>query len=492
MEKLKKFLDRYFFFVALAVSIPAVWALSVNGFYGASDEMHPAWLYEMYETIKAGQIPPRFVPDLSFAHGYPLFNFVFPLPFYIGSLVHLAGLSLVDSVKFLFFISVPLSAYFMYRLLRQFSNQFISFLGSMVYIYSPYRSTEIYVRGAIGEIFSFVFLPLILLSIVKTTDTLVKTKLKWAGLGALSIGGLILSHNIISYMFLPFAAFFALLRLRDAKYKKEAGKDLLMMALFGLLISGYFWIPAIVESSQMKYSTVFNYWDHFPALRQLITPYFGYGASVPGRWDGISFFVGSAALMLMVISLVIFAFKAKKIETEDKGLILWSITAIVISVFMMNHRSDILWRNVPLLPYFQFPWRFLALVSFAGSLLVVSIKYLPLNKLLGFILLLLTLSSIPYFKPHDFLGRTDDYFLKRYVPYPALDPLYLTQNEEYLRLPRLTEKLMYRRGLHPVGDGVDQITIRNDKRLEIEAEVITSADIKMNYGKYYFPGCNRL
>ena len=32
----------------------------------------------------------------------------------------------------------------------------------------------------------------------------------------------------------------------------------------------------------------FVFVDHFPTLRQLITPYFGYGASVPGPGDGMS------------------------------------------------------------------------------------------------------------------------------------------------------------------------------------------------------------
>ena len=82
MEKLEKLLARYWIFIILFFSIPAVWALLVPGFYGASDDLHIAWLQQMDKIIKMGQIPPRFVPDLSFGFGYPLFNFVFPLPFY--------------------------------------------------------------------------------------------------------------------------------------------------------------------------------------------------------------------------------------------------------------------------------------------------------------------------------------------------------------------------------------------------------------------------
>src|SRR3989344_6132035 len=307
MNKFLKFVDNKIFLISIIISIPAVLALIPKGFYGASDEVHIAWLYEMYETIKLGQIPPRFVPDLSFGFGYPLFNFVFPLPFYIGSLFHFIGFNLVDSIKAVFFLSVPLSGFFMYKLLKVFSNSFISLIGSLIYVYSPYRATDIYVRGAIGEIVAFVFLPLIILTLTKVTEKNkeFKTISKWIGIGALGISFLILSHNIISYMFFPFAIVFVLIRLNNIGWNKSALKYVAILGIIGLLVSSYFWLPAILESSLMKYETVFNYWDHFPSLNQLVTPYFGYGASVACNYDIMSFFMGSANIAIIPFSLFV-------------------------------------------------------------------------------------------------------------------------------------------------------------------------------------------
>ena len=120
VNAIKKF--SYPIWIIILLSIPAIWALLVPGFYGASDDLHIGWLFEMNRVIKMGQIPPRFVPDLSFGFGYPLFNFVFPLPFYIAEIFHLIGFSLVDSIKLLFLLSLPLSGVFMYLFLREFSN----------------------------------------------------------------------------------------------------------------------------------------------------------------------------------------------------------------------------------------------------------------------------------------------------------------------------------------------------------------------------------
>ena len=47
---------------------------------------------------------------------------------------------------------------------------------------------------------------------------------------------------------------------------------------------------------------------------------------------------------------------------------------IAVSFLMMNFRSTWLWTHVPLLPYFQFPWRFLTVITFGSSLLVILIK----------------------------------------------------------------------------------------------------------------------
>ena len=149
MEKLTKFLSKYWWLVILILSIPACWALIVPGFYGASDDVHIAWLYEMHRSLMAGKLPPRFVPDLSFGFGYPLFNFVFPLPFYISEIFHLMGFSLVDSIKWLFLISFPLSGILMYLLLREFVNPLLSLAAAILYIYTPYRSNDTYNRGDI-------------------------------------------------------------------------------------------------------------------------------------------------------------------------------------------------------------------------------------------------------------------------------------------------------------------------------------------------------
>jgi hypothetical protein len=488
MQKVKNFLAKNIWLVIIFLSAPAVWSLFVPGLYGFSDDSHIGWLYEMDRAIKLWQIPPRFVPDLSFGFGYPLFTFVYPLPFYIGEIFHLIGFSLVDALKIVFGLTIPLSMGAMYLLLREYLDQRLALAGAVLYIFAPYRATEIFVRGAIGEIVAFIFIPLITLSIIKLTQK--DSGLKWVGIAGLSIAALIMSHNILSYMFLPFA--FGLLILRIIFLKAFRLAYLLkyfLGILLGLLISSFFWLPAIAESSLVKFSTVYNYYDHFPTLRQLITPYFGYGASVPGPYDGISFYVGIMGLGVIVLGSIL-AFKNwKQFSKSEKVLFIWGALVLLASVFMMNHRSDILWRSLPLVGYFQFPWRFLVLVVFSAPVFLLGFTKI---KYKGIISLLIIVGAIGlnflYFKPQSFLGRTDDYFIDRYIPFPEASEEYRRTSEEYLRLPKDTEVRPERNYPRAYAEVRANLSVQEVNALDAVITTDYPVEFTLNYNKYYFPG----
>lgn len=486
MENLKKYFSETWIWVII-FSLPATFALFVPGYFGASDDLHIAWLYEMNQSISIGQIPPRFIPDLSFGFGYPLFNFLFPLPFYIGEIFHLIGFSFVDSIKAVFFLSIPLSALFMYLLLKEFTNKTLSFLGAVIYVYTPYRATDLYIRGAIGEIVSFAILPLLILAVIKLTSSN-KYNLRWIGIGAVSFASLVLSHNITAYMFVPFLILLAILRLIFLPINRLKNLGQLFITFFlGLLISCYFWIPAIMESGLMKKDTVFNFVDHFPTLKQLITPYWGYGASVAGPYDGMSFFTGTMNLILFVTGLIFIIYFWKKFKLDQRVIIVWAITSILIAVFMMNFRSSFIWSNFPLIAYFQFPWRFLIIVTVTVPIFVIALDQFKQYKYIFIILAILTVGlNYHEFRPQDFLGRTDAYYLNRYIPKPSASAEYLTLQEEYLRLPKGVVRPD--KNYPPVSISSGNVQIIKNDGLNVLFSTEATQTAVINYYKYNFPG----
>lgn len=480
MEKTQKLISKYLprsgklrlWFLILILSIPAVRYLFVKGYFGVSDDLHIGWLFEMDRVVKSLQFPPRYVPDLSFGFGYPLFTFVYPFPFYVAEIFHLIGFSLVNSVKLVFGLSIPLSMYFMYRLLRVYMKEDFSLAGAVLYVYAPYRALELFVRGTIGEIVAFVFFPLIILSVIKKNPYIL----------ALSFAGLILSHNIMAYMFMPFLLLFIILN-------KSFWTSIKGIVL-GLLCSIYFWLPAILESTLMKYDTVFNFYDHYPALKQFITPYWGYGASVPGNYDTMSFYMGIVGILVMAFGLILFVLKQKLFSKTEKIFINWVILIVLVSVFMMNFRSAWFWQNLPLLPYFQFPWRFLAMVTLVSPFfLIVFSKFKKLWPIPYLVIFFAIFLNFNYFKTSEYLGRMDDYYINRYIPVPTASVEYLKTSEEYLRLPKESEVRSIKNYPRAYTEGGEvKLIIRELNLLDAEINTESDEEFILNYNKYNYPG----
>lgn len=115
------------------ICIPAIFYLLRPGFYEPHDLHHIADIYQMVRAISSGQIPPRLGPDFSFGLGYPLFNFYYVLPFYLGAIFFSFVGSLIWSFKLVMITGVILSVLGMNLLLREFVGKFPAFVGSILF-----------------------------------------------------------------------------------------------------------------------------------------------------------------------------------------------------------------------------------------------------------------------------------------------------------------------------------------------------------------------
>src|SRR3989344_7628800 len=179
---------------SLAISLP----LLHKGLHTIHDDQQVARLFLFDQALKAGQFPVRWVEDLGFGFGYPLFVFYPPLVYMVAEIFHLVGFGFIDSVKMTFFFSIFLSGIAMYVLAKEFFGRFAAFISALFYMYVPYRALDVYVRGAMAESFSFVWLPLILWSFFKLFET---NDRKYALFSGIFLALLMITHNLI---FLPF------------------------------------------------------------------------------------------------------------------------------------------------------------------------------------------------------------------------------------------------------------------------------------------------
>src|SRR3989344_2058741 len=162
---------------------------------------HVARIANFYQNLKEEVIVPRWAANLNWGYGHPTLMFLYPLPSYVSSVFHSFGFSLVDSVKLVFGLSFIASALTMYLWMKTAFGRTAGIFGALLYTFAPYRFVDIYVRGALGEHVAFIFPPLVFYGLLQ----LAKNNRSQAGgvIIALSMAGLILSHNAVPLMVLP-------------------------------------------------------------------------------------------------------------------------------------------------------------------------------------------------------------------------------------------------------------------------------------------------
>src|SRR3972149_9116352 len=101
---MKKFLlKNWAMSLIVVLSIFTVWPLFVPGYFSHHDDLHVMRIFEMRKCLADLQIPCRWVPDMGYGNGYPIFNFYGVFPYYLGAIASFA-LGYIGAAKLLFFL----------------------------------------------------------------------------------------------------------------------------------------------------------------------------------------------------------------------------------------------------------------------------------------------------------------------------------------------------------------------------------------------------
>lgn len=368
---------------------------------------HVARIANFYQNLSEGILIPRWAANLNWGYGHPILEFLYPLPSYIASSFHLIGFSFVDSAKIVYGLGMVLSLFFMYIWLSQFVSKYPAILGAVMYTYAPYRFVETYVRGDIGENLAFAFIPLVLFFIYKTYQ---KNNYKYTILGGVSLALLILSHNAISLMFIPFIGIYSLMLLYFSKNRKSYFISFMSIFTIGFLLSIFFWLPALVEGKYTLRNIVTKggYLFSFTSIQELI-----YGSWNFGGTGQFTVQLGPFQWIAVLLSpILIYLQRKNKDENFIFSLIILFYT--IIAVFLMLPVSNFIWSRFIFLQNFQFPWRFLAITVFStallGALVLENIfKKIKLSVLTFSILLILFISSF-YWNAKGYLQKPETFF----------------------------------------------------------------------------------
>lgn len=490
-------IQRYWgIFIILVFSFIILSRIFHHGFFAVHDDTQPTRIYEMTKSLKDGLFPVRWVHDLGFGYGYPIFNYYAPFPYYIGALFNIIGFDAITSAKIMFGLAVLVAGIGMYLFIRSFLGELPSVAAGILYLFYPYFAINIFIRGAVGEYYAYAILPFIFWGLYKIYYA---TAIPWIAISSIALTALIISHNLSAYMLTIILFFFILsVILFKRKNKKRLLTSYLTVLVLSFLLSAFYTIPALFEinftdvNSQLTGN--FNYSNHFVCPIQLWDSPWGFAGSTKGCVDGMSFRLGKTNIIFAVLGImlglyVLFTQRKK----EHAFLFFFSIFLLFFSLFMMTDYSRPIWEVLPNIEFLQFPWRFLNFSGFALAVLSGFFVFFLRGTILPYFALILIILgalglNLKLFTPQNYNNRTDVYYTDKeqivfavskitneYMPQGFVRPINRNQ------LPKSPLEIV---------KGEGKITIVENKTgvLQAKVQMRTLGDIRIN--KAYFPAWN--
>lgn len=320
-------------------------------------------------NLQAGNILPTIYGDAVNNFGYASSLFYPDLWLYIPAILKSSGFELIRAYQiFLFLITLATGITMYYATNRMLLNlqiaqhyqqnqshlltveQALALLATICYLAFPYRLVNIYLRGALGEILAFIFLPIVFCGL---TEIFYSSKKSWQML-TVGMVGLLYSHIISSFMVSIFIALIVAFNLRSAWQLKSA---LMKAGIFTALLGAAFLLPLIeqMQSNHFYYNTANPFGSlSEQALAVISTP-------DPSMLIAIN---------TTVLALFYFLYNWLKIKGWDPGIALLIFSTVYLTLMTSNLFPWFLLDRAPLFKYIQFPWRIFLFVSYLFPIIV--------------------------------------------------------------------------------------------------------------------------
>ncbi len=330
---------------ATLLMVPAFWVGHINGH---SSFLNVSWSEAFARQLLAGELYPRWLPEMSQGAGSPAFYFYAPLPFYLAAPFHLVADPRM-SVVLVSWLMLALSGLSFLALARAFVGGGAALVAALVYMAMPYHLlADIWMRASIGEQATFIFAPLCLLCAWR----LGQGSTSAFGLAA-SFAGLLLSHLPSALAFSPFLVGFCLWVAWRGSPVRVISRAALAAILAAGLAAAYL-LPAVTLQHMIRP----EYWGmNLPQDYFLLA---GNGQPFMNFLDSYAVAMGALAIVAAVMV---------PLATKDERTWPWAI-AVIIVLFLTTGLSWWVWNLSPVLDLVQFPWRTLTFFELAFCMLL--------------------------------------------------------------------------------------------------------------------------
>lgn len=235
---------------AIIVSIPML--NEDFNIYSDDGIQHIARLMGTTQSIEEGQIIPVIMSNFCNGFGYSWNIFYSPLTAFLPLVFSIFTHSFELILKLFIILVAFLSGIAMYEFVNKISkNRYAGLMAAMVYIFAPYRLTDTYIRVAISELTSFIFLPIVfhgMYNIFNSEEKSIKKSL----LLTLGATGLIITHSVIAMYTAIFCFIYLLINIKELK-NKQVIKMLIVNILLIILLTSFYTIPLLEHKLSTDY-----------------------------------------------------------------------------------------------------------------------------------------------------------------------------------------------------------------------------------------------
>lgn len=346
--------------IILGVSLLATSPMMQTYLYNGDDLCyHLARLEGLKDGILDGQIPVNILPDGLRGNGY--LNAMYPYLFlYIGAFLRICRVSLALSYKVIVFCANLGSAVCAYVAMKSMTKSRRSvILAVVLYTLMPYRFTNIFSRGDLGETLALVFWPLVIAGLY---HVVMGDRKKWYFL-VIGFTGALQSHILSAAFVAAFCVVTALLYcgriLRERRYQeigKAAGLSLLLNAWY-LAPFLYYYFGENIAKDVLRWSGYFEQSINPSNLTQSLSLY-----------NKQYFSLGLALFGCIGIGVIYLLYERRGRMTQQEGFLLYllvfgSVLTFMITGYFPNRvlMENGVFENIATM--LQFPWRFLGPAS---------------------------------------------------------------------------------------------------------------------------------
>jgi hypothetical protein len=355
----------------------ACWPLARDGFPQGHD-----WIFELVRVaeyqaaLAAGQLPPSWGENLYGGYGSPVFLFYAPLFSAAAALLGWAlrsvaagatlGLALLTVVAVV--TTRRMLACACARPLGSEASDAVAAAAARVGVYvtllHPYLLADKFVRNADAEFAALCLVPIVL-------EGVLRARARPRAAFTLVSGGLalvILSHNLTALVAVGLALGAGLVVYPPERSSGRSGRPWAVLGaalVFGFALAAFFWLPAVSLTPWIRTEDLlrgkFDFHRQFPEIREV----FGYRR----------FYAAGLITPVALLAASAVAFRLR--DDPRRRLLVGALAAAAIFLFLLSRASTVVWESAPLLPLFQFPWRWvgpLALVTALAAALAFAVS----------------------------------------------------------------------------------------------------------------------